>query len=53
VLAQAVASRINYDKATGAVQSITYKRYDATGVTEHEARGRVYVLAAHAVENAS
>ncbi|HWO09093.1 MAG TPA: GMC family oxidoreductase [Polyangiaceae bacterium] len=52
LLAQAVASRINVDPATGAVRSITYQRYDGTSHSVHEAKGRVYVLAAHAVENA-
>jgi choline dehydrogenase-like flavoprotein len=48
VIAEAVASKVNVDKS-GAVTSITYKRYD--GSTD-EAKARVYVLAAHAVENA-
>jgi choline dehydrogenase-like flavoprotein len=52
VLAQAVASKINIDKASGTVQSITYQRYDGTSHTTHQAKARVYVLAAHAVENA-
>lgn len=53
IRAQAVASRINIDPETGMVRSITYQRYDGgSGHTVHEARGRAYVLAAHAVENA-
>lgn len=52
VLAQAVASKINVDAVSGAVQSITYIRYDGGARTVHEARGLAYVLAAHAVENA-
>ncbi len=52
ILAQAVASKINVDPASGAVQSISYTRYDATGHTVGSAKGRSYVLAAHAVENA-
>jgi len=52
VVAQAVASKINIDTASGSVESITYKRYDGTSHTEHQAKGRAYVLAAHAVENA-
>lgn len=53
VRAQAVASKINIDAATGLVRSITYQRYgDGTGHTVHEAKGRAYVLAAHAIENA-
>ena len=52
VLAQAVASKINIDPASGAVESITYQRYDGARHTVEQAKGRVYVLAAHAVENA-
>jgi choline dehydrogenase-like flavoprotein len=55
VLAQAVASKIHVDAASGAVQSIEYLRYedpDSPRCTMHKARGRAYVLAAHAVENA-
>jgi len=52
VRAQAVASKIDIDPQTGLVQSITYQRYDADGHTVEQARGRAYVLAAHAVENA-
>jgi choline dehydrogenase-like flavoprotein len=52
VLSQAVASKIDIDTASGAVQGITYQRYDGAGHTVHQAKGRLYVLAAHAVENA-
>jgi choline dehydrogenase-like flavoprotein len=55
VLAQAVASRVNVDPATGAVESIEYQRYEDPASprhTVHRAKGRAYVLAAHAVENA-
>lgn len=52
VRAQAVASKINVDSATGRVESITYQRYGSDGVTVHTAKARIYVLAAHAVENA-
>ena len=52
IRAQAVASKINIDPETGRVSSITYQRYDGSGHSVHEARGRAYVLAAHAVENA-
>lgn len=55
VLAQAVASKLLVDPANGAVQGIEYRRYDrpdAPNHTVHVATGRVYVLAAHAVENA-
>jgi choline dehydrogenase-like flavoprotein len=52
ILAQAVGTKINLDATSGAVQSITYKRYEGATHTECEARGRVFILAAHAVENA-
>jgi choline dehydrogenase-like flavoprotein len=52
VRACAVASKINTDPASGKVLSITYQHYDESGVTAHEARGRAYMLAAHAIENA-
>ncbi len=48
VLAEAVASRVEQD-ANGAITGITYKRYDGS---EEKATARIYVLAAHAVENA-
>lgn len=54
VLAQAVASRVEVDE-TGAVTGIQYQRYedpDSPRHTVHTARGRVYMLAAHTVENA-
>ncbi len=52
VLAQAVASKINIDPVNKAVESITYHRYDGTNHSVEQATGRVYILAAHAVENA-
>jgi choline dehydrogenase-like flavoprotein len=55
ILPQAVASRINVDSDTGEVQSIEYQRYedsDCPRHTVHTATARIYVLAAHAVENA-
>ncbi len=55
VLTQAVASKVNVDPVSGAVESIEYQRYEDPGSprhTVHRAKGRVYVLAAHAVENA-
>jgi choline dehydrogenase-like flavoprotein len=52
ILEKAVASKINFNSADGAVTSISYKRYDGPAVTNCEAVGRVYILAAHAVENA-
>ena len=55
VLAQAVASEIRVDPESGDVLGIGYQRYDdaaSPNHTTHVARGRVYVLAAHAIENA-
>jgi choline dehydrogenase-like flavoprotein len=55
VKAQAVASKILVDPVSGAVEGIEYQRYedpDSPRHTVHVARGRAYVLAAHAVENA-
>ena len=55
VLAQAVASEIRVDPESGDVLGIAYKRYDGADSpnhTTHVARGRVYALAAHAIENA-
>ncbi|SIO57731.1 Choline dehydrogenase [Singulisphaera sp. GP187] len=52
VLSRAVASRIDIDTTTGEVQGITYQRYDDSGHVVEHAKARLYVLAAHAVENA-
>lgn len=52
VLSRAVASRVNVDSETGLVQSISFHRYSDSGHSLHQARGRVFILAAHAVENA-
>lgn len=52
VLAQAVASKINIDPVNNAVESIVYHRYDGANHTVEQAKGRVYILAANAVENA-
>ena len=55
VLAQAVASEIRVDPDSGEVLGIAYQRYEdaaSATYTTHVARARVYVLAAHAVENA-
>lgn len=55
VIAQAVASKVQIDSHSGQVQGIEYQRYDdpdSPRHTVHVARGRIYVLAAHAVENA-
>lgn len=55
VITQAVASKIHVDPVSGTVQSIEYQRYEdpeSPRHTVHLATARVYVLAAHAVENA-
>ncbi|WP_207460053.1 GMC family oxidoreductase [Azospirillum sp. SYSU D00513] len=55
VQVQAVASKVRIDPVTGDVQGIEYKRYEDVGSpvhTTHLATGRVYILAAHATENA-
>ncbi|WP_341486580.1 GMC family oxidoreductase [Pararhizobium sp. A13] len=55
VLAQAVASKIHVDPASGEVKGVEYQRYDdpnSPNSTTHVAKARIYVLAAHAVENA-
>ena len=55
LVTQAVASEVRVDPESGAVRAIAYKHYDdpsSPNHTEHVARGRAYVLAAHAVENA-
>jgi choline dehydrogenase-like flavoprotein len=52
---QSVASQINIDPASGRVTSITYKRYhdpNSREHTVHQARGTIYVIAAHSVETA-
>jgi choline dehydrogenase-like flavoprotein len=55
LLAQTVASKIVVDPATGRVTEIEYKTYDDWSSPEHATgtvRGRIFVLAANAIENA-
>jgi choline dehydrogenase-like flavoprotein len=55
LLAQTVASKVIIDPASGRVTEIEYKSYDDPNSPEHSTgtvRGRVYVLAANAIENA-
>ncbi|RYE82301.1 MAG: GMC family oxidoreductase, partial [Hyphomicrobiales bacterium] len=55
LLDQAVASRIILDPGTGAVTEIEFKRYSDRGSPAHtvgRVRGKVFILAANAVENA-
>jgi choline dehydrogenase-like flavoprotein len=54
-LPRAVASRVQIDAATGCVTGIEFKRYESPAAPAHTvgvARGRVYILAANAIENA-
>jgi choline dehydrogenase-like flavoprotein len=55
IVTQAVASRVHVDKETGRVSGIEYQRYQDPSSPEHTTHtvhGRVYVLAANAIENA-
>jgi choline dehydrogenase-like flavoprotein len=55
LLAQAVAYRVHTDTETGRVSAIEYRRYDEPGSANYVtgmARGRLFVLAANAIENA-
>ncbi|MGO4291257.1 GMC family oxidoreductase [Chitinophaga sp. RAB17] len=53
---QAVASRVLYDKKTNLITGVAYKTYvlgdDAIKYDEVVAKGKIYVLAASAIENA-
>jgi choline dehydrogenase-like flavoprotein len=54
MVAQAVAYKVHVDHDTGRVTEIEYRHYDqpdGTGFTTRRARGRLFVLAANAVEN--
>jgi choline dehydrogenase-like flavoprotein len=54
LIAQAVAYKVHIDEETGRVREIEYRRYarpDGTDWTTLTARGRLFVLAANAVEN--
>jgi choline dehydrogenase-like flavoprotein len=55
IVTQAVASRVEVDQQNGRVTGITYKKYknlSSAEYTEHSVTGTVYVLCAHAIENA-
>ncbi|MEJ6485350.1 GMC family oxidoreductase [Nostoc punctiforme UO1] len=55
VLSQAVAFRVEINPETGRVSAIHYKRYDDPNSPQHTtgtAKGKLFVLAANAVENA-
>ena len=54
LIAQAVAYKVHIDEETGRVREIEYRRYerpDSADWTTVRARGRLFVLAANAVEN--
>ncbi|WP_220140184.1 hypothetical protein [Kitasatospora acidiphila] len=54
LVAQAVAHKVHIDEQTGRVTEIEYRRYDrpdSPGFTTLRARGRLFILAANAVEN--
>jgi len=55
LLSQAVASKVNYDKGSGRITSITYKHYKSVDSPEYETgevKGKIFVLAANAIETA-
>ena len=55
VITQAVASQVEIDPTSGRVDGIRYKKYydpANTDFTEHVAHGKLYVIAAHAIETA-
>lgn len=54
-LSQAVASKVHVDPVTGRVSGIEYKRYENPASPTHTvgmAKGKTYVLASNAIENA-
>ncbi|MGN7819359.1 GMC family oxidoreductase [Chitinophaga sp. 22536] len=55
LISQAVATKINIDTSTGNITGVAYKKYehpDSKNYTESVAKGKIYVLAANAIENA-
>lgn len=55
IITQAVATKVEIDTDSGQVTGIVYKKYYDPDSPEHTvgiARGKLYVLAAHSVENA-
>lgn len=55
IITQAVASKIEVDPDSGRITAITYKKYqdpNSPEYTTETARGTIFVLAAHSVENA-
>jgi len=52
---QAVVSELKYDTLSGQIKGVVYKKYLNSDSSEHKlclAKGKLYVLAAHAIENA-
>ena len=55
IVTQAVVTKLLRKSGSDKIAGVSFKHYaspDATTFTEHVARGKTYVLAAHAVENA-
>ncbi|NLR63493.1 GMC family oxidoreductase [Chitinophaga varians] len=55
LISQVVATKINIDTSTGNITGVAYKKYehpDSKNYTEGVAKGKIYVLAANAIENA-
>lgn len=55
IITQAVASKVFYDKGSNDITGIEYKKYKYADSTVYEtkiAKGKIYVLAASAIENA-
>src|SRR6185369_6473182 len=55
LVTQAVASEVHVDRANGAIKEITVKVYTSRERPEYrtfKVRGRIFILAANAVENA-
>jgi choline dehydrogenase-like flavoprotein len=55
IITQAVASELIINESTKEIEGITYKRYETAnslGYTTDVAKGKIYVLAASAIENA-
>ncbi|MFF9023631.1 GMC family oxidoreductase [Streptomyces eurythermus] len=55
IVTQAVASKVEIDEHNQRVAGITFKKYESLGsekYTEYTVEGTVYILCAHAIENA-
>lgn len=52
---QAVATELKYDSVSGQINGVVYKKYINSNTPEYEtclAKGKLYILASHAIENA-